>query len=277
MTQFFPLFSQLLKIFFSAVFVSRLKRVQDYSTVFWPAQKYFCLFFDGVTFDSVPEWSMTAQTFLVRHAQASFGQSNYDQLSDLGAVQARELGKHLHQAAIPFEAVYCGQLRRHGQTLEGILSSGIALPAPSLIPALNEYDADSLLQALGESTGVDTQNVASHFRQLRMALRAWMQGELTPTGMPTFVDFQEGLKDLLKQIQSQHSGRVLVVSSGGPISCLVASLLGADVDATIALNFRLRNASITELAYDVKRHHLISFNEVSHLRPHQNPGWVTFV
>ncbi len=220
---------------------------------------------------------MTAQTFLVRHAQASFGQSNYDQLSDLGAVQARELGKHLHQAAIPFEAVYCGQLRRHGQTLEGILSSGIALPTPSLTPALNEYDADSLLQALGESTGVDTQNVASHFRQLRMALRAWMQGELTPTGMPTFLDFQEGLKDLLKQIQSQHSGRVLVVSSGGPISCLVASLLGADVDATIALNFRLRNASITELAYDVKRHHLISFNEVSHLRPHQNPGWVTFV
>jgi broad specificity phosphatase PhoE len=168
-------------------------------------------------------------------------------------------------------------LRRHAQTLEGILSSGIVLPPPTTLRALNEYDADSLLQALGERSSADSHSVASHFRQLRLALRAWMQAELTPSGMPTFMDFQSGLQDLLHQIQTRHSGKVLVVSSGGPISCLVGSLLGANVDATIAMNFRLRNASISELAYDAKRHHFISFNEVSHLNAHQNPDWVTFV
>ena len=36
-----------------------------------------------------------SELYLVRHAQASFGAANYDQLSDLGHQQSRWLGDHL--------------------------------------------------------------------------------------------------------------------------------------------------------------------------------------
>ena len=36
-----------------------------------------------------------AELYLIRHAQASFGAENYDQLSDLGHQQSQSLGKAL--------------------------------------------------------------------------------------------------------------------------------------------------------------------------------------
>ena len=43
-----------------------------------------------------------AQIYLVRHGQASFGSSNYDQLSELGFEQARLLGRHGGRANLTF-------------------------------------------------------------------------------------------------------------------------------------------------------------------------------
>lgn len=41
-----------------------------------------------------------SELYLVRHAQASFGAANYDQLSDLGHRQSRWLGEHLKNAML---------------------------------------------------------------------------------------------------------------------------------------------------------------------------------
>lgn len=49
---------------------------------------------------------------LARHGQASFGQNNYDKLSDLGGKQAKMLGLHYAHTKRRIDAIYSGSLVR---------------------------------------------------------------------------------------------------------------------------------------------------------------------
>ena len=53
---------------------------------------------------------------LVRHAQASFFEKNYDQLSPVGEEQGRKLGEYLVKRGQKFDRAYTGPARRHRQT-----------------------------------------------------------------------------------------------------------------------------------------------------------------
>ncbi len=55
---------------------------------------------------------------LIRHGQASFGKANYDQLSDLGFEQGRELGRWFNQCQRKLDHIITGSLRRHEQTAQ---------------------------------------------------------------------------------------------------------------------------------------------------------------
>ena len=80
--------------------------------------------------------------YLVRHGQASFGADDYDQLSERGQAQAVRLGEYWRERGLKFDAVYAGTLKRHQQTLAGIVQ-GLQSAAPSVQsrPGLNEYDS----------------------------------------------------------------------------------------------------------------------------------------
>ena len=54
--------------------------------------------------------------YLIRHAQASFGAADYDQLSTLGERQARLLGEVLVPRLARVDAAYAGTMRRHQQS-----------------------------------------------------------------------------------------------------------------------------------------------------------------
>ena len=49
---------------------------------------------------------------LARHGQASFGQENYDQLSELGSIQAQMLGQHYATTQRRIDAIFTGSLVR---------------------------------------------------------------------------------------------------------------------------------------------------------------------
>ena len=53
-----------------------------------------------------------SELYLVRHAQASFGAANYDQLSDLGHRQSRWLGDHLGMRGMAFDQLVVGDMVR---------------------------------------------------------------------------------------------------------------------------------------------------------------------
>jgi broad specificity phosphatase PhoE len=219
--------------------------------------------------------------YLVRHGQASFGAADYDQLSDLGQRQAQQLGSYFKTKNLRFDAVYAGTLRRHAQTYAGIAQGMGSAQEALLRPGLNEYDSDAVVAAIHPeplSREPSAENYRKHFRLLRDGLDAWMQGSTQPAGMPSYPDFVRGITDVLDEVRSQfgaqEQARILIVSSGGPISTAVGHILGTSAQTTIELNLRIRNSSVTEFAFTPKRHMLVTYNTLPHLEA--LPDWVTY-
>ena len=217
--------------------------------------------------------------YLVRHGQASFGAADYDQLSELGTRQSVRLGQYWRERGLRFDAVYTGTLRRHAQTWAGIATgAGYDTPVAAL-EGLNEYDSEAVIATIHPQPlqKPDTPEMyRHHFRLLRDGLRQWMNGVVSPRGMPSYTDFLAGVTDALEQVRKNHEGNVLIVSSGGPISTAVGHVLGTMPETTIELNLRIRNSALTQFDYNPKRHSLISFNTLPHLDHPDYAGWESY-
>ena len=70
--------------------------------------------------------------------------------------------------------------------------------------------------------------------------------------------------------------RVLIVSSGGPISTVLADVLGMPLRGVVDLNLQTRNTGITELQSGASRIHCVSFNNVPHLDRPDRAGALTY-
>nr|WP_315496664.1 histidine phosphatase family protein [uncultured Rhodoferax sp.] len=217
--------------------------------------------------------------YLVRHGQASFGAEDYDNLSELGHRQSVRLGEYFADKGLQFEAVMVGTLRRHAQTWAGI-AKGAGLAHEALEwPGLNEYDSAAVAQAIHPAPlpkANTPEMYRHHFRLLRDGLTQWMNGVVSPQGMPNYPDFVEGVTSALDHVRQRHTGNVLIVSSGGPISTAVGHVLGTTPETTIELNLRIRNSSVTEFAYTPKRHMLVTYNTLPHLDDAPYADWVTY-
>jgi broad specificity phosphatase PhoE len=217
--------------------------------------------------------------YLVRHGQASFGADDYDQLSALGTRQSVRLGQYLAHKGLPFEAAITGTLRRQRQTWEGIRTGAELTLASSEFAALNEYDGEAVIETVHPHAleKPDTpEKYRRHFQLLRDGLTQWMNGVVSPRGMPTYADFVDGIWQVLEHVRKNHTGNVLLVSSGGPISTAVGRILGAAPEKTIELNMRIRNSAITEFAFNPKRHVLLTYNTLPHLDDAQYADWITY-
>lgn len=217
--------------------------------------------------------------YLVRHGQASFGADDYDQLSPRGHEQAVRLGAYWRERGLQFDAVLCGTLRRHAQTLQGIQQGLAGTPEPLLMPGLNEYDSHALIHCVHPMPlpRPDTPELyKQHFRLLCDAMAQWMAGTISPAGMPCWDDFSGGVRAALDHVRRQHTGHnVLLVSSGGPIAAAVGEVLCTPPEVTIALNMRIRNSAVTEFSISPKRLMLQTFNTLPHLDTPEHRGWAT--
>lgn len=216
--------------------------------------------------------------YLVRHGQASLGAADYDNLSPLGHQQSERLGAYFQQQGWVFDSVWTGTLKRHQQTLDGIAKGMGAVLTSHTDTAWNEYDSAALLAALQVTPTSPTSSPDAYrryFQSLRDALRGWMDGVLSPDGMPSYDGFRTGIVGALAAVQNQPDQRVLVVSSGGPIATATGAVLGTTPETTIELNLRLRNTALTQVHVGRKRLGLVSFNEIPHLANLLATEWVT--
>ena len=218
--------------------------------------------------------------YLVRHGQASFGADDYDQLSELGHRQSVRLGEYFAERDIRFEGLIAGTLRRHKQTLEGILQGMDHAGEHLAWEGLNEYDSEAVIATVHPhklQKPTSPEMVRHHFRLLRDGLAQWMAGSTRPEGMPSYADFLAGVAGALDHVRANHYGQtVLVVTSGGPISTAVGHVLGMKPENTIDLNMRIRNTAVTEFAFTPKRHMLVGFNAIPHLDAPAYRDWVTY-
>ena len=217
--------------------------------------------------------------YLVRHGQASFGAADYDNLSELGVRQSVRLGEYFRHKGLAFDAVMTGSLRRHAQTWAGIAQGAGAAAVPLTWAGLNEYDSEAVIRAIHAQplAKPDTPELyRHHFRLLRDGLTQWMNGVVSPQGMPSYPEFVAGVSSALDHVRTQCTGNVLIVTSGGPISTAIGHLLGTTPETTVELNFRIRNTSVTELTFNPKRHMLVTYNTLPHLDEEKYASWVTY-
>jgi broad specificity phosphatase PhoE len=101
---------------------------------------------------------------------------------------------------------------------------------------------------------------------LREALYAWAEGALEGEAHERFEAFRARVIGALGALRdAAPAERVLVVSSGGPISTMLGEALGLAPRRIVDLNLQLRNASISEFRFNERAMHCVSFNNIPHL------------
>jgi len=221
-----------------------------------------------------------AELYLVRHAQAAFGTDDYDRLTELGHRQSRWLGEYFAERGMAFDRVLTGTLRRHRETLAGIAETDPAMPAAEALDGLNEYRADALITAYQAARGLPPVDHGAdrrtHVRLLREVLYAWAEGGLQTDAHPSFETFSAGVRAALDRVREGAARRVLVVSSGGPISTLLGAVLELSARMMMNLNLQTRNSAISELAFNASAVHFVSFNTVPHLDRPERRSSITY-
>ncbi|MDY7229641.1 histidine phosphatase family protein [Hyalangium rubrum] len=226
--------------------------------------------------------------YLVRHGQASFGASRYDQLSALGERQALLLGQHLQRIAFRADAWLSGTLDRQRATLAAMVRGLASAPTPDAHPAFNEYDHEAILgaylprvmQDMGLSPD-DRLTLFSDTRQFQDAfaqvMHHWVGGsphERAP--FETWEAFHTRIREALEKLARSGPERIVIVTSGGPISLAVQAALGLTPEKTFSLNWAIYNASVTELRIRRGALMLSSFNNVAHLELVGDAGLLTY-
>ena len=228
-----------------------------------------------------------SELYLVRHAQASFGAANYDQLSDLGHQQSRWLGEHLGKRGARFDTFVLGDMVRHHETMDGICA-GMDIDGSDriVLPGLNEYNFTEMTEAYGKSHGDDPlyQTIAAnpddrrnYFRLLRKVLTVWTRGEID--NVPeTWIEFKTRVLDAQQQIQAlADSGQcILAIGSGGSISTFVGGVLGIPDENVFDLNLQYKNTAISHFFFNTRKMNLTGFNSIPHLDTNEMEQYITY-
>jgi broad specificity phosphatase PhoE len=203
-----------------------------------------------------------AELLVIRHAQASFGQDDYDRLSDLGHEQSRLAGEVLARQGWVPDRLVTGTLLRQTETLR---SMGFDAE-PEQHSGLNEYDFADLLSArfAGDVPDMVRGDRKTHFRTLRETILDWQAGGLAGA-RESWAEFSARVADALRFATDTGARRVLVVSSGGPIGQMVARSLDAPDPMMMELNLQVKNTSMTRFIFSRGRIMLHQFNATPHL------------
>lgn len=237
---------------------------------------------------------------LARHGQASFGQSNYDKLSNLGIKQAKLLGQHYAGTQRRIDAVFSGSLMRQQdsaryfwQQYQASLVADATKP-PSVIfdtdnidkhilPEFNEFNHQDVFiksnPTFTTQAAIAEEIAKSAVPKLRLgelfdqAMQRWHSGDYDEDYLESWPQFNERAQQALAQIknrvaQASHlddDSTVIVFTSGGVIAAISAHLLQQGSQTAYQLNRGLINTGVTAITFHEQASRLLSLNEYSHL------------
>jgi broad specificity phosphatase PhoE len=234
--------------------------------------------------------------FLVRHAQASFLEQDYDKLSQLGQAQASLLGEYWAQRNVVFDRVCVGPRVRQKDTArlvgEAFERSGLKFPQPLVLSEFDEYKGEVVLErslpalvkndqhirdlhAAFESAPDSDRRRATFQKLFEAVIGRWVQGEITPEGVETWLEFCSRVNSgLSKFLDAGPRGeRVAIFTSGGPTAVAMQRALQLTPERTLQVSWMSRNSSWSEFLYDVDRFTLSSFNSHGHIA---DPAMLTY-
>lgn len=229
-----------------------------------------------------------SRVFLVRHAQASFLQPNYDQLSPLGERQARLLGEFWARQGLEFDRVVTGPRVRQTGTAsiagQACQRTGVKFPEPCVMEEFDEYQGESvldrslpeLLQSDGQiralhqayqGSGTAVERQVNFQRIFEAVIGKWVDGGITLPDVESWSGFcsrvHQGLTHIISTSERGH--RVAIFCSAGPISVAVQRALNLSQQDTLRVAWMVRNCSYSEFLYSGERFSLSTFNSYPHL------------
>jgi len=222
---------------------------------------------------------MSQMLHLVRHAQASFGAADYDNLSDLGHRQSQALGAALKRQGVTPDSVFIGAQKRHRQTWEGIESALQTGIEPVVVPGWNEFDFGGLLEARyaerdDKPAGLHDDR-KTHFRILRDTVLEWQNGEIA-NPPETFAAFTQRVREAREIIAASGAKTPIAVSSGGAIGRTVADVVGAPAEQMILLQLQVKNCAVARFVMAKEQTWLNGFNETPHIDANNEDEMLTY-
>src|ERR1700757_4973922 len=214
--------------------------------------------------------------YLIRHGQASFGRSDYDELSATGHEQGRVLGAAL-KARIPrVDAVISGGMKRHRQTATACLEA-MGLPAEMQeTNGFREYDHDEIIArhepryARPEEMMMELAKSPEPRRAFQAmfgkAMERWIGGGHDADYTQSWTLFHRRCVTALDALIATLGGSktALVFTSGGVISAICRELLELPDLGAYRMNLTLANCGITKVIYSDRKKYLSTLNEHAH-------------
>jgi len=194
---------------------------------------------------------------LVRHGETEWNSTGRAQghqpipLNETGRQQAEKVAVRL--ANKTFDEVWSSDLIRAYETI---------LPWATATGHIVTQRKDLRERSFGDWEGDDYHEVLSRLAQ-RAIDTGKHESEIRPPNGESYADVCVRLRPLVEEIRSQD-GRLLIVSHGGTLGCLMASLIRADHQTAMA--FRFRNGAIAEIMQRPNGDFALErYNDVSHL------------
>jgi broad specificity phosphatase PhoE len=236
------------------------------------------------------------RVFLVRHAQASFLELNYDRLSATGEAQSRILGEYWARHKVVFDRICSGPRVRHRDTEKGVRETyakhNLAFPESIVLDEFDEFQGDVVLEkSLPQLCETNT-----HIRDLEAAVKTansppqrrrnfqklfdtvvtmWVNGELAVDGVESWEAFiarvNRGLSQFLSTAEKNET--CAIFTSGGPVAVSVQRALRLSPKDTLQVAWMPRNCSYSEFLFSVDRFTLSTFNSFQHL---DDPALLTY-
>ncbi len=230
---------------------------------------------------------------LIRHGQASFGKANYDELSELGQRQGRELGQWLDRAGIRLDHIVTGRLRRHRQTAEAACTTLRTELQPGsdwqVEGGFDEYDHNEMLlrheprfgdPAFLRALFQEHPNPRQEFQSIFVAAFArWMSGEHDADYRESWRHFKERCITAVKDLAASNPERgrhIAVFTSGGPITAITQSLLDLPDHQVARLNSSIANGSLTKILFQPGRLSLSTLNSYAHFEQAGDSSLITY-
>jgi broad specificity phosphatase PhoE len=226
--------------------------------------------------------------YLVRHAQASYLEPNYDKLSKLGEAQARLLGEYWARQKFGFDRACTGPCTRQKDTLLLVSAeyrkTDIQFPDPLELSEFDEYQGEAVLERSLPELLESDQNIrdlhsalqsASEYSERRAAsqklfeavIGKWVRGTISPPGVETWPEFCDRVNSGLTKFLSAGSRgeKAVIFTSGGPVAVAMQRALQLSAEKTLSVSWMSRNSSWSEFLYSGERFTLSSFNSHPHV------------
>jgi broad specificity phosphatase PhoE len=234
--------------------------------------------------------------FLVRHAQASFLEQNYDKLSQVGEVQARLLGEYWAERNILFDRAAAGPRVRQRGTAEIVANvyhnADLNFPDVPPLSEFDEYQGEAVLEgslpelletdhgirdlhAAYESSAASAERRATFQKLFEAVISRWISGAISPPGVEPWPEFCSRVDSGLKMFLSDggRGERIAIFTSGGPIAIAMQRSLRLSPESALQMSWMSRNTSWSEFLYSKDRFTLSCFNSHGHIH---DPAMLTY-